>query len=297
MRYAALTIQDKTRCEEFLKKSPHALSCYSFESIYIWKDLFEISYTVIEDALYIFFKDTSGVFLYLPPLGNTVSAPMLRAAFEALRALNTHQAVARIENIEEQDLPRYRGMGYTCTHKSDEYVCQSETLIELRGNHFKSKRAALNYFTKHYAYACREYAPHDAAACTALYEQWMQERREKSQDRFYCAMLEDSFKAFRVLVREYSQLGYKGAVVEVDGSIKGCTFGYPLREDTFCVAYEIADLSYKGIAQYMFREFCRAHTHYPFVNIMDDSELENLKKVKLSYHPFKTISSYIAKEA
>ena len=34
---------------------------------------------------------------------------------------------------------------------------------------------------------------------------------------------------------------------------------------------------------------------YKFINIMDDSGLENLKKVKLSYQPLKLIPAYIAK--
>jgi hypothetical protein len=296
MKYTVLTPQDKAFFEGFFRKTPHELSPYSFQSVYIWRDLFTISYAVIEGALCIFFKDKDGVFLYVPPLGEGITVGTLRAVFGALRTFNTNPAIARIENIEEKDLPRYQKAGYTCARKSDEYVCRNDALIGLRGDDFKSKRAAYNHFTKHYSYGFRDFRDDDAPACITLYEQWMNERREKSEDRVYRAMLKDGFEAFRIVAQDCARLGYEGAVVEIEGCIKGCTFGYPLNSDTFCVAYEIADLSHKGIAQYMFREFCRAHARYAFINIMDDSGLESLKKVKLSYRPYKMIPSYIAKE-
>jgi hypothetical protein len=62
---------------------------------------------------------------------------------------------------------------------------------------------------------------------------------------------------------------------------------YEINKDTFCILYEITDLSVKGLAQFIFKEFATELTGYKYINIMDDSGLENLKKVKLSYQPEK----------
>jgi hypothetical protein len=97
------------------------------------------------------------------------------------------------------------------------------------------------------------------------------------------------------LLDDYSGLKIVGRVVKIDKKIKALTFGFRLAEDTFCILYEITDLSIKGLAQFIFREFCRELADYKYINIMDDSGLENLKKVKLSYHPVKLVPAYIVK--
>jgi len=70
------------------------------------------------------------------------------------------------------------------------------------------------------------------------------------------------------------------------------TFGFKLNKDTFCILYEITDLSIKGLSQFIFRQFCSELKNHRYINIMDDSGLVNLKRVKLSYHPQRTIPSY-----
>ena len=41
--------------------------------------------------------------------------------------------------------------------------------------------------------------------------------------------------------------------------------------------------------------FAQELKNYKFINVMDDSGLENLKKVKLSYHPVKLVPAYIVR--
>ncbi|MCM8780616.1 MAG: hypothetical protein NC908_01655 [Candidatus Omnitrophica bacterium] len=76
--------------------------------------------------------------------------------------------------------------------------------------------------------------------------------------------------------------------------IKAFTFGFGLSPDTFCILYEITDLSIKGLAQFIFRQFVCELKKYRYINIMDDSGLDNLKQVKFSYHPRRLIPAYIA---
>jgi len=53
----------------------------------------------------------------------------------------------------------------------------------------------------------------------------------------------------------------------------------------FCVLLEVCDLKFKGISEFIFREFSKEMTQYKHINCMDDSGLENLRISKLSYHP------------
>ncbi len=123
----------------------------------------------------------------------------------------------------------------------------------------------------------------------------MKERQSQNQDRIYQGMLEDSRNCLKVALDNYASLGFMGRAVKIDKEIKAFTFGFRLNPDTFCILYEIADLSIKGLSQFIFRRFCSELEGYKYINIMDDSGLDNLKKVKLSYYPAKLIPAYIAK--
>ena len=105
-------------------------------------------------------------------------------------------------------------------------------------------------------------------------------------------MLDDSGVILKEAFNQYSLLGFEGILVRVKGKVKAFTFGFKLNEETFCILYEITDLTCKGLAQFIFAEFCSQLKPYTFINIMDDSGLDNLRRVKLSYHPQSLLSSY-----
>jgi hypothetical protein len=107
-------------------------------------------------------------------------------------------------------------------------------------------------------------------------------------------MLEDNRKVIKEALTNYKHLGLKGIAVRINKQLKGFTFGYKINDDTFCVLYEITDLSVKGLAQFIFRSFSAWLKDCRYINIMDDSGLDNLAKVKLSYKPRRLIPAYIA---
>jgi len=125
----------------------------------------------------------------------------------------------------------------------------------------------------------------------------MQQRASNNSDRLYQGMMQDSLKSFRVLLDNFTKLNYVGRVVLVAKELRAFTFGYRINKDNFCILYEITDLTVKGLAQFIFREFCSELKDYAYINIMDDSGLESLKKVKMSYHPARLVPAYIAKRS
>jgi len=288
-----LALRDKALWDKFLNLTTHELSAYAFENIYVWKGTFDIYWTLTQDNLCIFFKDKIGCFLYLPPLGVQVTAEPIEEAFRIMDKFNHNSTISRIENVEEKDLSFYRDAGYTCKDKYPDYLCKRTDLVKLKGNKFKSKRACFNYFTKHYEFQYLPFSLRYKAECLKLYSIWMQGRKLQNQDRTYQGMLGDNLVCLKILLDDFRNLDCIGRVVKVDDRIKAFTFGYKLNQDIFCILFEIADLSIKGLSQFIFREFCQELTDYKYINIMDDSGLASLKKVKLSYHPTRLIPNYI----
>ena len=121
--------------------------------------------------------------------------------------------------------------------------------------------------------------------CFKLFSKWASARKQKFQDLYYHKLLEDSFSAHRLAIENFKVLGLTGRVIKIRNKIVAYTFGFELKEATFCVLLEVCDLKFKGISEFIFRKFCGELTAYKYINTMDDSGLENLASSKLSYHP------------
>ena len=288
-----LVLKDRVFFARFLGLAQHSLSSYSFANIYIWKSLFQINWQVIQDNLCVFFKDRSGCFLYLPPLGRKTAPAAISAAFAVMDRSNHNKVVSRIENVEEGDSVFYRGLGYLCREKFADYLYLRQDLVGLEGNKFKPQRYLYNYFIRHYKFTYRDFSLPDKDACLELYAGWRKNRRARHGDPIYQGMLDDSRRSLQVLLDNYAQLGVIGRVVEINGRLGGFTFGFTLNKNTFCILYEITDLAVKGLAQFIFCRLCQEMQDYKYINAMDDSGLTNLKQVKLSYRPFRLIPNYI----
>ncbi|MDD4981353.1 MAG: phosphatidylglycerol lysyltransferase domain-containing protein [Candidatus Omnitrophica bacterium] len=291
-----LSIGDKKIFDKYLRLKPHGLSAYAFANIYIWNKFFDIRWVIIRKSLCVFFKDKIGAFLYLSPLAVECDPRVVKKVFEVLIKLNLNPGFAHIENIEAKDLRFYRGLGFDCSLKSHDYLCLRTELESLQGNRFKSKRASCNYFKKNFKYSYRAISLKDRRECLELYSLWAGQRKKGNLDHFYQALIEDSRIALEEALDHYSDLGFKGVLVMVEDKVKAFTFGFEINKESFCILYEITDLTYKGLAQFIFSCFCGELKGYRYINIMDDSCLENLKKVKLSYHPEYLIPAYIARK-
>lgn len=307
MKLNRLSINDKHLFDKFLSFTQkieaaarrrwsftgHELSVYAFENIYIWTALFDIYWAIVEDSLCIFFQDKTSTFMYLPPLCEKLKEDIPEKSFAVMNSLNKNKTLSRIENVEEKDISFYKSIGYECTEKSREYLYLRKNLAELKGDKFKSKRASSNYFMKHYQFEYLPFSLKYKNECFNLYDEWAKGRGAKNTGYIYRGMMEDNYTCLSILLDNYDNLAFEGRIIRIGGNLKGFTFGFGLNKDIFCVAYEITDLNVKGLGQYIFQKFCAELTRYKYINIMDDSGLENLKKTKLSYHPAKLIPAYI----
>lgn len=294
MKLNKLSLTDQRLFNRYLDLVPHELAVFSFANIFIWQALYTINWAIIEESLCIFFQDTIGCFMYLPPLTiKKPSAELLQQVFAIMDKINKNRDISRIENIPQKELAYYGVLGYTYHDKDPDYLCLRSDLALLRGNKFKSQRAACNHFIKHNDYDFHRFSLVDRTSCFSLFNFWAKQRKTQCADEVYCGMLEDNRRVIKKAWANYKQLNFEGIVVRVNKRIKAFSFGYRLNRDTFCVLYEITDLAIKGLAQFIFRQFAQELKDYRYINIMDDSGLENLRKTKLSYRPKQLVKAYI----
>jgi Fe-S-cluster containining protein len=282
-----ISIKDSLLISDFLTKYKRcSLSFYSFAPIYVWKNVTPIYWKIIEDCLYIFIN-AGGWFLLLPPIGKDkkhLTTLKLKTAFDILDNLNCkHSPVSRIENLQDWDCCKE----LKNVRQSDtEYVCISKEIAELKGNKYKSKRASCNYFEKHNDFQYKKFQQDDIEQCIDLYLRWAEEKI-KSTDEYHKMLIADALFAHIVGFQFCQELGLQVRAVCVNNKVQGYTFGFAIDEENFCVLFEIANKNIKGLAQWMFKMFCKENISYKYINLMGDSGLENLKGVKKSYHPIK----------
>jgi len=293
------------------------LTGHAFPALYLWADLFNLHWRVEADCLLVFAEADGVSFLLAPPLGTGDVPRALRAAAEIMAAINGPRGGARAQEVDEALVPLFQAEGWTLGHQAREYICDTASLVELRGRHFDGRRNDIRRFEAAWGdrVVWRPYAPDDFPRCAALLRRWQRERATSHPDAFYRDQLDAAgFLHLRTL-READELGLRGFVVELQGPepaapaerqspisnlqssicnpIVAYTFGFPLADgETFADFIEVADLAYRGLAAWAFRQFCREAARWRYINVGTDSELPNLARTKLAYRPARIVTSY-----
>lgn len=288
-------LDQKPIVEKYLSEEPNHLSGFSFTNIFAWQDFFQFDIRIIDDSLCVFAKNPTGSFLYLPPLGKNVTPKVIDECFSIMEEVNCGNGVTRIENVSEKQLSLFPEEKFTYFKKGYEYCYYKNDIISLQGNSYKSKRSSYNQFVNSYEHCYVSYEEGMIDECLALYRRWADKRKVMCRDDIYCHMLGENAQVHELVLRHYRSLGLIGRVVVVDGQIAAYSFGFAVNEDMFCILFEIADLDIKGLPVYVFREFCRdaALGKYKFINVMDDFELKNIRRTKMSFNPSALLQSYV----
>ncbi len=311
-----LTIKDKPLIDGILNRQNTMLSAYSFTSHYIWRDHFNFHWGIIDGYLCLFAQYGGYVYMPIPPVLSenpipTLSLPLkgrvflssieghhataiLLEVFNIMDTINVNKTLSRIENIDESWIYPFVSAGFKIKSGESEYLYLREDLSKLKGDSYKSKRAMYNYFKKHYRYSYEPFESSHAPQCIELYNSWKKEKAQKVNDSFYNAMLEDSYPAHREAINNYKSLGLTGRVVKIDNRIGGYIFGFERNKDIFYILLEVTNPGIKGLAQFIFREICMEMEGYTYINVLGDSGLENLRKVKLSYRPLQLAPAFTA---
>lgn len=308
-----LTLEDRPRLERSVALTVQGgqtpLAAWAFPPHYIWQDLFTYRWAELNGWWCLFAEYIDGMFMPLPPLGPSswVGSPTAGSLSEVvgtvmayLHARNAGSSVSRIENVPRELTDSLKQEELTVTRKDADYLYRTQDLVGLKGDRFKSPRAAYNRFLRAHRVRYVPYHMADRDACLALLERWIAQKDDRHApqgqpiDPVARTMLKDAALAHRRALQDYRALGLIGRVVWVDGVIKAYTFGFERSSDVFCILLEVADRTVYGLAQFLFREFCREMQKYPYVNTMDDGGLPSLAKAKRAYHPCRLVENYIA---
>lgn len=298
-RLRAVGPEDWRRLEEAFHLKPHAFSGYSRAALAGWQDVVRLYLAEWDGALALFSEQTEGWFMPLPPLSRTFQPKTARKAWELLTELNRGSGVSRVEGIEAGEARRWEAAGFRIRPSQMEYLYRRESLVDLRGGGYRSKRWSINRFLRQNPFPCRirSFEEADLTACLQLYTRWAIEKQKRSDRRDAKTLVRDGLFFHRQVLMHPREWGLAGLVAEIEGRVAAYTFGAALSGRIFCVFVEIADPQMPGLGGFLFREFCRRMEGYAFVNAMGDEGLEGLRRSKQSYRPLGFVRSYAAEYA
>ena len=280
--------------QEFLALHTHASSGYTLAGILGWSDLLRYWWMVLEGTFCLFAQQAESLFMPLPPLGEKVTTDLLRTCWEILETANRGEGVSRIEGVEPRHQRRVMASGFRPVLSNTEYLYVRKDLVSLQGNRYRSQRWAVNRCLRMWDVRVRPFQDEDLVSCLELYTVWGIRRQQRDQEAFPKALVRDGLFFHRRLMMNHRELGLTGWVAEVDGHIRGYTFGASVSSKIFCVFLEIADPAFPGLAQVLFRDFCRRLEPFEWINAMGDEGLPGLQRAKRAYRPVGVVETSIA---
>ncbi len=301
-RLRLLTLSDASRFARALERAdvlcPETPAAYAFPYHYIWTSLLPYWWMESDDTFYLFAQSPDGWFMPLLPLGTRPFDQTVPEAFTLMRRWNGPSPVGRIENAISSQIPILERSGLRCRRREGDYLYRAEALAALSGDDYKSQRALCNRAERDQSIVMEPYVEKHRVGCLALYERWAAQKRAGNLDSMGTLLLQDAKAAHERVLAEYGRIGLSGTVVMVQGRIVAYTFGHWLTPQTWCVLLEVADRSIPGLAQWLFRETCRAALDRgaTYINAMDDAGLPGLRKAKLAYRPAVVIENWVVAE-
>jgi ribosomal-protein-alanine acetyltransferase len=300
-----VTLADRPAMDRYFESLREPLSDYTFSQLFTWRNSLRIAWNVIENHLCVFANGSGDLTLLLPPIGDSGSDRALSRAAEIMDQYNSVHGCrekSRVEYVSEELLGRFdRSKLAAVNPQGTDYLYDVGRMIELAGGDLASKRQAKNRFMRNYRHRVERY---DAArhfhACRALLDSWKQRQDDAhagDDSSSFIKRTKESL-ATQLSLEHAGDLGLSGLVVYVEDeagteSIKGFTFGEALGRDQSSIVVEKTDLECKGLAQFIYSEFCRtAWADRPLVNAGDDWGLETLAWTKMSYRPVKLLKKY-----
>ena len=307
------SLKAKDIFEKHLAKIDVDISDYTFAANYIWLGNSSGFYAIINKCFCLFIMTGGELTMLLPPIGkkkNIVGA--IVQCFEIMNANNSSPYYARIDYVQASTVEEFIQSAdeaqsmfqmlehYIIEKRLVDYVYEVDKLIELKGNSYHTKRTEINRFQKSYENNFIEELDsrkHYDGIMT-LFNKWVSDRVKympKEEAEVFLEGIHAERHAVKRMLKHCEELGLTGLVIYIDGEIKGFTAGERISDDTACVIIEKTDFEVMGCAQFIFREFSKLLKEkygVTFINVGDDMGFENLKKVKMSYRPFKLVPKF-----
>ncbi len=288
MKFNDLTLNDHALIAKRLQKNNVGWE-YNFATLFLWNGngRMKIAHTKDVTIVYARFSDSP---VFLPPYCDDEH---FLEAISLMREEARNMGVkCRIRGLTKTQADKIKDDFNLSTNRDDyDYVYDAESLINLKGKAFHSKRNFVSRFCAKYPdYRLVEYEKNEYGSVFSLLNLWSEQASAHKT-------LEWERRAIMTALEHYEELNLKIALLKVGDQ---------------CVAFSISAIEQNGVAHTIFEKANIAFDGaYPtinkltankfftpnmLVNRQEDMGIEGLRKAKLSYSPLFLVEKYLAEE-
>lgn len=255
----------------------------TFANIYLWARFYELMWAEVEGTA-VFRSVFGGKYSYTYPAGNGDRRAALMRLMEECREQGHPFLMHGLSHKEYEELEQYFPGMFEVEWPRDveDYVYETEKLINLSGKKYHGKKNHINQFKAAYPdWTYETLSDDNVEECFQMALRWREfngceDDPEKNKEM--CVSLNS--------LRLYKELELRGGVLRAGGEVVAFTLGEPVSEDTFVVHIEKAYADIRGAYPTINQQFLEHEvSRYLYVNREDDAGEEGLRKAKLSYHP------------
>ncbi len=295
INFKCLSLDDKDVIEGYVDKESLESYEYLFSSLYMWRKLNNVKYTIINDALIIEKNEEGKGTFYAQPM--KYSKENLTELVDALIERNTgytdrEYLFGDVDESFVEDLKKYTDFKFDITEDIDdsEYVYSTNDLIELRGKKYHGKKNHVNSFEKSYEYEVMTINNENVIKdCLELLHKWHEEVAVTVDKEMLMEI-----DAIKDLFRELHLFDLKSIAIYVNGELAGFSVGEKVNDRMSVIHVERGEIAFKGIYAFLNRKFLmESFSDTEFVNRQEDTGNEGLRKAKESYHPVKMVKKYL----
>lgn len=294
MDFSEITLHDKAEFDRFIKNHNPQISELTFTNLFAWRNCHKFRYTIIAGLLCIISAPSGGEPFAMMPVGDVSKEKFSEALAKLKEYFNKRGWRPAFRKITGDELAFFRETASTpeeaivYDRDSSDYLYHTADLINLRGKKYDAKRNHINRFKREHSYEYVQLEHSLLDECVRIMEQWCRDRSCNSREEDYYER-----QANLELLYNFGNLGYKGALIRMDGVFEAFTAGELLNGDTAVIHIEKAKNSVNGLYTIINQQFAQNEwSDTVYINREQDLGSEGLRKAKLSYQPVRLVDKY-----
>lgn len=263
----------------------------TFVNFYIWRDYYDLKWTLADDCL-IFLSEREGDSFAFPPVSSQPRVELVERLLVWMRDEKGIDA-PEIRRAGQRLVDELSGSDrFVCEATRDhfDYVYRSEDLGTLEGDKYRRKRNQVKQFDYYYEYRYEPISDDLIDQCLRLAEVWCEQRQCEDD-----ISLSHEFSGIEDTLNHFHELDISGGALLVDDTVRAFALGEKLNKDTAVVHIEKANPDYRNIYPTMTSSYSeeRWMDNVTFINREQDLGISGLRRAKESYHPDHLVKKYI----
>lgn len=291
MEFKRLELEDKNIFDRYLRPYRFNTCEYSFTNLFIWREGYDIQYTILNEVLIIKRKDFEGGYHFMQPLGYTKEnlKEIIDKLIEYKKVNNFKFLFKDVEEKFVRDLKEIypEEFKFSEDRNTFDYIYDSSSLIKLSGRKLRNQKNHYNNFIKNNIYKTTDISKEEVSKCIEVWQEWYKQKGDEHYNLFY------EIKAIEELLTYKNKLDLETMAVYVNGKLSAFTIGEKVNNKMAIIHIEKADSKINGLYNFINKTFVEQYfSDVPYINREEDLGIAGLRMTKSAYKPIKLEHKY-----